>query len=164
MTAVLRNGVAEPGEPAPLPALTANLPALSMDAFKGLKVLVAEDEPVNQLVTSETLMQLGFEVDVVDNGADAVERALAGNYVLVLMDVHMPVMDGLQATRLIRQWPNKQALPIVAMTASAFDDDRKRCLDAGMDEHISKPIEMASFHAALLRCLARGSAWPPQGQ
>ena len=158
MTAVLRNGVAEPGEPAPLPALASNLPALSMDAFKGLKVLVAEDEPVNQLVTSETLMQLGFEVDVVDNGADAVERALAGNYVLVLMDVHMPVMDGLQATRLIRQRPDKQALPILAMTANAFDDDRKRCLEAGMDEHISKPIEMASFHAALLRCLARGSA------
>ena len=126
-----------------------------MDTFKGLKVLVAEDDPVNQLITSETLRQLGFEVDVVDNGASAVERTLAGGYALVLMDLHMPVMDGLQATRLIRQQPGMQALPIMAMTANAFDDDRKRCLEAGMDEHVAKPIELASFYAALLRCLAR---------
>ena len=161
MTAVLRNGLAEPSGFAPLPALPFTPPALSMDAFKGLKVLLAEDEPVNQLVTSETLMQLGFEVDVVDNGAAAVAYAIAGDYALVLMDVHMPVMDGLQATRLIRQRPDRQALPIVAMTANAFDDDRKRCLEAGMDEHLSKPLDLQAFRAALLRCLARGQGITP---
>ena len=119
--------------------------------------MVAEDDPVNQIVTSETLMQLGFKVDLVAIGADAVEHALAGGYALVLMDVHMPVMDGLQATRLIRQHPGMQALPIVAMTAHAFDDDRKRCLEAGIDKHVAKPIALASSHAALVMCL--GGAW-----
>ena len=122
---------------------------------------MAEDDPVNQIVTSETLMQLGFKVDLVAIGADAVEHALAGGYALVLMDVHMPVMDSLQATRLIRQHPGMQALPIVAMTAHAFDDDRKRCLEAGIDKHVAKPIALASSHAALVMCL--GGAWAVPG-
>jgi PAS domain S-box-containing protein len=122
----------------------------------GLRILLAEDDPVNQLVTSRMLEQLGFEVDVVDNGAEAIEKVRAGRYALVLMDLHMPLMDGLTATRHIRQLHDSQALPIIAMTASAFEEDRRLCLAAGMDDHIGKPIRPEQLQAALLRRLTPG--------
>ena len=91
---------------------------------------------------------------IFQNGAEAVESARTGRYALVLMDVQMPVMDGLTATRAIRQERDRHELPIIAMTANAFDDDRRQCLEAGMNEHLTKPIRPEAFHAALLRCLA----------
>ncbi|MEQ1683195.1 MAG: response regulator [Burkholderiaceae bacterium] len=120
----------------------------------GTRVLLAEDDPVNQLVTSELLKQLGCDVEVVDNGIAAVERVASGDYALVLMDMQMPLMDGLTATRQIRRLPGRQALPVVAMTANAFDDDRRACLEAGMNAHVAKPIEPDLFRATLMRCLA----------
>ena len=120
----------------------------------GVRVLLAEDDPVNQLVTSELLRQLGFEIDIVGNGADAVERVREGGYALVLMDLHMPGMDGLTATRQIRLHHTRQALPIIAMTASTFEEDRRRCAEAGMDHFISKPVQPDQLRVVLLRSLA----------
>jgi len=122
--------------------------------YRGVRVLLAEDEPVNQAVTVELLEDLGLVVDVVGTGQDAVERVHDGDYALVLMDLHMPVLDGLDATRAIRGLPGKESLPILAMTASAFADDRRRCLDAGMNDHIAKPVQPEALFAALLRWLA----------
>jgi CheY-like chemotaxis protein len=135
-----------------LPGLASHGPLPGVPA--GAKVLLAEDDLVNQLVTSELLKQLGFEVEVVDNGVAAVERVASGHYALVLMDMQMPLMGGLAATRHIRKLPDRQSLPILAMTANAFDDDRRDCFEAGMNGHIAKPIEPRLFRLTLMRCLA----------
>ncbi|WP_295458232.1 CHASE domain-containing protein [uncultured Thiodictyon sp.] len=121
--------------------------------YRGSRLLLVEDEPVNQAVTCDLLGDLGLLVDVVDNGRDAVARVRDGDYALVLMDVQMPIMDGLAATRAIRALPGKASLPILAMTASAFADDRQRCLEAGMSDHIGKPVEPERLYESLVRWL-----------
>ncbi|MES2989983.1 MAG: response regulator [Pseudomonadota bacterium] len=117
------------------------------------RILLAEDDPVNQLVTSHLLADLGFEVDLADNGEEAVEKARAGGHALVMMDLNMPIMDGVEATRLIRQIPELHGLVILALTASVFEDDRLRCEQAGMNGHLSKPIDPVQMQAALGRWL-----------
>ncbi len=119
-----------------------------------VRVLIAEDEPFNQEVARELLAETGLLVDVVDNGQQAVERVRDGDYALVLMDMQMPVMDGLTATQAIRRLPGKASLlPILAMTANAFADDRQRCLDAGMNDHFGKPVDPDKLYSSLLRWL-----------
>ena len=108
--------------------------------FAGCRILVAEDDPLNQTVVREALEAAGMRVDLAADGAQAVALAGQGAYDLVLMDIQMPNMDGLEATRAIRRLPREKRLPIIATTAFAYDNDRMRCLDAGMDDYIAKPF------------------------
>jgi two-component system sensor histidine kinase/response regulator len=117
----------------------------------GAKILLVEDNEVNQLVARKILERAGFEVAVAGDGRQALERIRSENYDLVLMDIQMPVMDGLTATEEIRRDPRFADLPIVAMTAHAMTQDRERSLIAGMNDHICKPLDIVE----LFRCLAK---------
>ncbi|MDO9227738.1 MAG: PAS domain S-box protein [Pseudomonadota bacterium] len=120
---------------------------------RGARILLAEDNLVNQEVARELLAEVGMRVDVVANGAEALRLLEQTAYDLVLMDVQMPVMDGCAATRAIRALPGRERLPILALTANAFSDDRARCLAAGMNAHIAKPVDPEALHAALVTWL-----------
>jgi two-component system sensor histidine kinase/response regulator len=128
----------------------------------GARVLLAEDNPINQQVAVELLQGVGVMVDVAANGQEALNAVQARGYDAVLMDLQMPVMDGLQATQAIRAIPRFKGLPIIAMTASVMAGDRDRCLEAGMSDHISKPIGIEQLMGTLGRWLpARGGAAAP---
>jgi len=143
-------GVAPEGPPArPLPG---GAPAQT-PSWPGARVLVAEDNRVNQDVAVELLRTVGIAPDVAEDGLQAVQMARAAPYDLILMDLQMPRLDGLQATRELRSGPDALAVPIVAMTADAFVEDRNACLAAGMNDHIAKPIELSVLHAVLQRWL-----------
>jgi len=121
------------------------------------KVLMAEDDPVNAETLRAMLCQLGFSVVIALNGEEAVARAATGSFDLILMDGQMPVMDGLDATRIIRDDEARRGIhcPIIGVTASSLDEYRDQCIDAGMDDVVQKPVSMAG----LLRTLAR---WLPE--
>ncbi|MBJ7899037.1 MAG: response regulator [Cyanobacteria bacterium RI_101] len=118
---------------------------------RGARILLAEDNDINQEVARELLEDAGFVVDLAENGQIALERVETQKYDLVLMDMQMPVMDGVDATLALRQSPRFQSLPIVAMTANVMAADRQRCLDAGMNAHLAKPIEPEELWKTLLR-------------
>ena len=147
LTACLAKTAARPApEEAPSPA------APVRTARK--RLLLAEDDEINREVALELLGDYPeLSIDVAENGALAVERASAGRYDLILMDVEMPVLDGIAATRAIRQLPGHAATPIVAMTANAFAEDKARCLDAGMSDFIAKPVDPDLLFAMLDRWL-----------
>jgi signal transduction histidine kinase/ActR/RegA family two-component response regulator len=135
----LVSAVAEPGQAAP------SRPAL--------RILVAEDNDVNQILISAVLTRMGHLVHLVANGQMAVEAVRRGDYDLVLMDLQMPGMDGMEATLAIRALDGPRAgLPIIAMTANAFEEDRQACLAAGMDDYVAKPIDMEQLARAIARC------------
>lgn len=119
--------------------------------IRGARILLVEDNEINREVASELLQLVGCLVDVAENGAVAVDKAGQGRYDCVLMDVQMPVMDGLTATREIRKLPGCAELPIAAMTANAMAGDRERCLAAGMQDHVGKPIDPEVLWGMLLR-------------
>ncbi|MFN3360626.1 MAG: response regulator [Pseudanabaenaceae cyanobacterium] len=112
-----------------------------------LKILLAEDNPANQLVARKLLEKLGYKIDVVNNGAEAVAKY--ANYDLIFMDCHMPVLDGYNATKQIRQQETDRKVIIVAMTANAYEEDRQYCLACGMDEYITKPISTEQLRHVL---------------
>ncbi len=107
-----------------------------------LRILLAEDNPVNQMFTRLILKRLGYQIDIANNGFEAVQATQEQPYDLILMDVQMPKMDGLTATKLIRSDPLNSQIHIVAITADAMPEDRQACFDAGMDDYISKPVFM----------------------
>jgi CheY-like chemotaxis protein/anti-sigma regulatory factor (Ser/Thr protein kinase) len=125
-----------------------------------LRVLIAEDNPVNQLVATRMCERLGYRIDVVGNGLEALQMIDQVPYDLVLMDVQMPEMDGLETTRRIHTMlPPERRPRITAMTASAMESDRIECMEAGMDDYVSKPVTMDALESALLRAwTARTSA------
>jgi two-component system sensor histidine kinase/response regulator len=119
----------------------------------GMRVLLAEDNLINQEVARGLLEAVGLIVDVAENGEEALRMASEQRYEAILMDMQMPVMDGLSATRAIRQTDGGSDVPILAMTANAFADDRQRCLDSGMNAHLAKPVNPDELYAMLLRWL-----------
>ncbi|WP_299409217.1 response regulator [Acaryochloris sp. IP29b_bin.148] len=132
----------------PLEQLPAN-----PEAHHPLRILLAEDIVVNQKVALLTLKQIGYQADVANNGVEVLEALERQSYDLVLMDVQMPEMDGLTATtEICKRWPPEERPYIIAMTANAMQGDRDKCLDAGMDGYITKPVRMNELRDVLSRC------------
>ena len=121
---------------------------IETEALGALRVLIAEDNPVNQLVIKKVLSKLSITPDLVNNGQEAVDLCKQKEYDVVLMDVQMPVMDGLTATREIRLTKHRQP-HIIALTANAMDGDRELCLEAGMDDYMSKPVDIGTLRNRL---------------
>jgi CheY-like chemotaxis protein len=123
--------------------------------FPDARILLVDDEPINREVTQELLGAVIAQVDVADNGIEALRKAGRQHYDLILMDMQMPGMDGLEATRLIRALPDGATTRIVALTANAFSDDKARCLAAGMDGFVAKPFNIEVLFDAVVNALSR---------
>jgi signal transduction histidine kinase len=125
------------------------------DQFAGARILLAEDEPINQEVSRGLLEDVGLVVDLAEDGQQALELAKQNYYALILMDMQMPHLNGADATRQIRLLPGYESTPILAMTANAFDEDRQTCLEAGMNDHIVKPVDPDKLVETLLKWLGK---------
>ena len=126
-------------------------------------LLLVEDNPVNQKVVVAILGRKGYRIDIANHGREAIEQLEGAEapYDVVLMDVQMPVLDGLETTRLLRRNPKWEEVPIIAMTAHAMSGDRERCLEAGMSAYISKPVQPANLVSTVERYL-EATASPAQ--
>jgi len=122
----------------------------------GARVLLVEDDPVNQQVALIQLRDVGLQADLAQNGVEAVRMALENEYAAILMDMQMPEMGGIEATQAIRQIPGRDKVPILAMTASVFAEDRDKCMDAGMNDFIAKPVDPEVLFAELLKWMGTG--------
>lgn len=143
----------------------------NLQPIQGARILVAEDNEINQQVARELLEGAGFVITMVDNGREALAAAQKNGYDLILMDIQLPVMDGFEATRAIRKLGGKmKTLPIIAMTAHAMAGDREKSLDAGLNDHVTKPIDPDRLFAALIKWIkprkertlhpAKSKPWP----
>ncbi|MBC7209687.1 MAG: response regulator, partial [Pseudomonas sp.] len=142
--------------PLALASTPATLPVAPQDSATGKgggRVLLVEDNPVNQSVIEAMLRSLGFEVSLAMDGAQAVDLVGQQRFAAVLMDCRLPHVDGYEATRRIRQLPGSAGLPIIALTASALQGDRERCLAAGMNDYLSKPFKRTDLQRILQRWL-----------
>ncbi len=144
----------------PAPQLEALRAALSGAQPAGARVLLAEDNEINRKIALRMLERAGYQAEAVSNGLLAVEAVRRGGYQAVLMDVHMPELDGFQATAEIRRWPEAAGLPIIAMTARAMAGDREACLAAGMNDYISKPVRREELEETLRRWVMSDSSNP----
>jgi PAS domain S-box-containing protein len=124
---------------------------------RNARVLLAEDNPVNREIGVEFLRRAGLVVDVACNGREAVDKAQSSRYDLILMDVQMPQMDGIEATRIIRTLPDSADTPILAMTANAFEEDRRACAEAGMNDFVAKPVDPKTLYSILRKWLRKAS-------
>jgi len=127
----------------------------------GARVLVVEDEPINSEIAQAMLEEMGAAADLAANGEDAIRAFESGRYALILMDMQMPKMDGLEATRRIRQLPGGYDVPIIAMTANAFAEDQEACRQAGMDDFLGKPIDPQLFCERVAHWLSQRPSRPP---
>ncbi|RQW84425.1 MAG: response regulator [Methylococcus sp.] len=134
-----------------------------LDVIAGARILVAEDNELNQEVAQALLSDAGFHVDIAEDGRVALERLATRHYDAVLMDMQMPIMDGVTATEAIRREDRHRDLPIIAMTANAMQQDRDKCLAAGMNDFVAKPIDPDSLFNTLLRWIPAQSN-PQQGE
>ena len=145
-------GIADPesvfGIQPPMPAA---IEPSKLQAMRQARILVVEDNEINRLVVVELLTLLQLQVEIAENGAEALQKLQNQHYDCVLMDVHMPVMDGCQAVRLLRSFEACQQLPVIAMTASPLPNDREKCLEAGMNDFISKPILPKNLYEILMK-------------
>jgi len=144
------------------PAATASAACRSTPDLAQHRILLVEDEPINREVASMMLEDAGLVVDTAEDGLQAVDRLEKQEYALILMDMQMPNMDGLEATRCIRRLPLGRAVPIIAMTANAFEEDRSRCLAAGMDDFISKPADPERLIQVISHWLSQGRTGGPE--
>jgi CheY-like chemotaxis protein len=158
----LRHGAAPAAEPPPGSAAVAQASLPTEQQLRGrcagARVLLAEDEPITQIVTTELLQVAGLVADLAEDGQEALALARRHRYALILMDMQMPQLNGLDAARAIRADSLNRDTPILAMTANAFDEDRQACTAAGMNGHLSKPVAAQTLYETLLTWLqARGS-------
>ncbi len=145
------------GIPVLPPATNASPDSLLQSRHGGSRILLAEDEPINCEVSRFQLEQVGMLVDVAEDGQQALMLARQNTYDLILMDLQMPVMNGIEATRAIRADSRNKGTPILAMTANAFNEDRELCLAAGMNDHISKPVDPHALYETLLKWLTQSN-------